>query len=135
MNGAAQVILIRKDGALVLQLRDNKPDIANPGMVSAFGGQIEQGETPLQAACREINEETNLDLSEKDLTLFGFYQKTKAEHGEDVAVHYFTSSNIDDSCLQVYEGQGFVVVQNLQEAAALNASPLLRQVLLDYYQN
>jgi len=37
------------------------------GRVSSVGGKIEKGETPEQAACREIFEETGLRITEQEL--------------------------------------------------------------------
>ena len=95
---------------------------------------MEPGETPIQAACREMREETNLDLSEDDLTFFGFYQKNVADHGEDGDVYYFIIHDVDDRDLQIYEGQGFAIIRNEQEAASIKTSPLFREVLKDYYR-
>jgi len=41
----------------ILQLRDNKPNIAAPGQWSLFGGIKEANETPLEAMSREVYEE------------------------------------------------------------------------------
>jgi len=133
MTGNAEIILIRADGALLLQQRDDKPGITNRRLVTAFGGHIEDQETPLEAARREINEETNLNLSTADLEFFGHYRKTKAVHGEDWDVYYHLARNIDDTHLEVYEGQGFVVVRNLAELDQFKTSVLARQVLEDYF--
>jgi len=54
MNANAEIILIRTDEALILQHRDDKPGITNPGFITSFGGGVEPGETPAQAALREI---------------------------------------------------------------------------------
>jgi 8-oxo-dGTP pyrophosphatase MutT (NUDIX family) len=48
------------DGQYILQLRDNKPDIAAPGQWSLFGGMIADGEIPLQSIQREIFEELSI---------------------------------------------------------------------------
>jgi 8-oxo-dGTP pyrophosphatase MutT (NUDIX family) len=54
----AGVILLRNDGAALLQLRDDKPTIQDPGIWVVPGGHIEPGETPLEGARREFLEET-----------------------------------------------------------------------------
>lgn len=50
MDANAEVILVRNDGAIILQVRDDKPGIANPGLIATFGGHIEKDEEPLGAA-------------------------------------------------------------------------------------
>ena len=47
----------------VLQLRDDVPGIAAPGMWALFGGHIEPGESPEEALLREVREELSIDLS------------------------------------------------------------------------
>ena len=37
----ASIVLISKSGLLIFQRRDDKPDIRNPGMISAWGGAVE----------------------------------------------------------------------------------------------
>ena len=54
---AAGVIPVRPGGAILLMLRDDRPDIGSPNRWSTLGGYLEAGETPLQAAKREVEEE------------------------------------------------------------------------------
>ena len=131
--GNADILLVRRDGALILQQRDDKPEINNPGLITGFGGHIEPGETALEAAIRELKEETNLDRPPADFQFIGLYHKTKAVHGEDWDVWFFVVRDVDDTKLEVYEGQGFVIAQNRKQARALKTSILLRQQVLDDY--
>ena len=55
LQSAHAVLLL--DGQYILQLRDNKPDIAAPGQWTLFGGMIAEAETPQQSIQREIFEE------------------------------------------------------------------------------
>lgn len=52
--------LLFLDSRYILQLRDDKPNIAAPGQWSLFGGLIQNGETPHQAIIREILEELSI---------------------------------------------------------------------------
>lgn len=56
---SAHAILLM-DGQYILQLRDNKPNIAAPGQWSLFGGMKKPDETPLQAIKREVYEELSI---------------------------------------------------------------------------
>ena len=53
------VILLRKDGAALLQLRDDKEGLRNAGMWVPPGGHAELGETIEMCAQREFLEETD----------------------------------------------------------------------------
>jgi 8-oxo-dGTP diphosphatase len=48
---------IYQGNRLLLQLRDNIPEIIAPNQWGLFGGTVDQGETPAQAMKREIEEE------------------------------------------------------------------------------
>ena len=57
MREAAAAILFDPSGRLLLQLRDNIPNILYPGMIGFFGGHREGNETFLECVVREIHEE------------------------------------------------------------------------------
>jgi len=52
------VVLLRDDGAVLLQHRDEIPTINDPGLWVFPGGHVEQGEAPAAGAAREFEEET-----------------------------------------------------------------------------
>ena len=54
-------ILWTDDGRVLLQQRDDRPDLRYPGYWTLFGGQVEEGESPDQAIERELIEELGLD--------------------------------------------------------------------------
>jgi 8-oxo-dGTP diphosphatase len=54
------VLPVNQNGEILMQLRDLNPRIRAPGLWGFFGGGIELGETPLNAAKRELEEELNL---------------------------------------------------------------------------
>ncbi len=64
----AGVLLVDAAGRLLLQLRDRDAP-THPGEWSIPGGHIESGETPEEAARREIHEESGLTIT-SPLTLF-----------------------------------------------------------------
>jgi 8-oxo-dGTP diphosphatase len=57
-----QIILLNDRREVLMYLRDDKPQIAYPGMWSLLGGMIEPGETPLECIVREIEEEIGIVL-------------------------------------------------------------------------
>jgi 8-oxo-dGTP pyrophosphatase MutT (NUDIX family) len=54
--------ILRLSGKYVLQLRDDRPDIAASGQWSLFGGRINAGESPLAALRRELAEELSIRI-------------------------------------------------------------------------
>jgi len=66
----ALVLLVDRSGAVLLQLRDGRTS-ASPNQWSLPGGHVEPGETPEQAARRELREETGLTAGELDLLWSG----------------------------------------------------------------
>lgn len=67
------VVLLRDDGAVLLQLRDNKPTIAAAGLWVFPGGHCDEGESCRDCARREFREETGYDCPDlKPLTEFNY---------------------------------------------------------------
>ena len=54
---AVALVILKKDDRYLLQLRDDIPNIAYPGHWGLFGGHLDSGETPMEAAERELVEE------------------------------------------------------------------------------
>lgn len=54
---AASALLVDAGGRVLLQQRDDAPDLAFAGMWTFFGGAVEAGETHEQAVYREVAEE------------------------------------------------------------------------------
>jgi 8-oxo-dGTP pyrophosphatase MutT (NUDIX family) len=70
---AAAAILITEDGQYLLQLRDNVPHIWYPDHWGLFGGNVEPGESEIEALRRELREELELELpSPRLFTRFHF---------------------------------------------------------------
>jgi 8-oxo-dGTP diphosphatase len=61
----ASAIPVNAEGKILLQLRDNRPDIINPNCWTTFGGGVDEGETPDEAMHRELLEEIELELPMK----------------------------------------------------------------------
>lgn len=68
-----------------------------------FGGEIEAGESPLEAVIRESSEELCLELSEKDLTYLGTSDTNW--DGKYIVRHIF-SYPTDQNEFEVREGKG-----------------------------
>jgi 8-oxo-dGTP pyrophosphatase MutT (NUDIX family) len=59
---SAGVILVDRQGRVLMQLRDDDPAIMFPGHWGLTGGAAHAGETPEEAARREVEEETGVRL-------------------------------------------------------------------------
>lgn len=57
-NTVCGIVVLREDGAALLQHRDDIPTINDPGLWVVPGGHLEAGETPAEGARREVEEET-----------------------------------------------------------------------------
>ena len=62
-------IVLTQNRKILLQLRDNKSGVLNPGTWGTFGGGIEDGETPVEAIIREVKEELDINLVAKSLNI------------------------------------------------------------------
>ncbi|AEV88837.1 RNA pyrophosphohydrolase [Actinoplanes sp. SE50] len=63
MKQIACTLLVAADGSLLLQLRDDKAPYF-PNVWGLPGGAVEPGETPAEAAARELREEASLQADE-----------------------------------------------------------------------
>lgn len=73
-------VIVNHHNEILMMLRDNKPGIANPGKWAFIGGHMEKSESPVEAARREIWEETGIAIATKDLkrlTVIKNYEYTK----------------------------------------------------------
>lgn len=78
----ALVILEDRQGRILLQLRSQVDGIANPGKWGLFGGHLEPGESPIEAAVREIEEELTCALLPEKMCFVTEFNR------EDGLLHY-----------------------------------------------
>lgn len=100
----AGALLVEKNGSLLLQRRDDKPDIASPGMLSIFGGRVETGESFLQTAIREIEEETGHTAHITDNDLMIEFENSYPEKTKLLGAIYLIK-DIDMNALNITEGK------------------------------
>ena len=67
MSSAVAAIIRTPQGKYLMQLRDDIPNIWYPGTWGCFGGAIDDGEQPLEALRRELNEELEMNLGDATL--------------------------------------------------------------------
>ena len=124
----ATALLVDHDGRFLLQHRDDKPDIANPGKWGSFGGQIEPYETPEDGFLREMEEE--LSWKPSRYTLVNAYPLDAAGPRATLVYVYSALVDVPPSALVLGEGQGmdFFVPGDLPA----NTVPALRS-LIEWY--
>lgn len=128
---ASGAVAIIRDGGgrLLLLLRDDRPDIVSPGVWSFPGGGIEPGETPQEAAAREMREELGIRVSAADCRPFARVQ-TGPPRKVQILVHRLTL-DISPCDIVLGEGAGFAFFTPRQ-AESLPFSQPLKPVLQRY---
>lgn len=109
------VLLITPEDEVIAMHRDNIPTIRDPDCYGIFGGAAEDEETPLEAAVREIKEETNLIPTEDDFEFFKLYEQQRDNLPVPAKLSVFVLKNIDPSKLKIYEGRGIKVLKDASD--------------------
>ena len=100
---------IEQDEAYLLQLRPNNPAIGAAGLIGAFGGRIEPGETSVEAVCRELSEETSLRPSTEDFSYLGRVEVTAFKQQEPIHVIADVFKIVIDTAESVMATDGDIV--------------------------
>lgn len=110
------VVLLRGDGAALLQHRDNLPTISDPGLWVFPGGHLEPGETLAEGAAREMEEETSYRSGELE-------ELTRIQQ-DNVELVFFRANYDDSQSVKCNEGQGLAFVSR-EEVESLPKPPYL----------
>lgn len=125
LRGAA-VMVEDQHGRLLMQLRDLIPVIAAPGLWCFFGGAIEEGESPEEAARREVAEETGLAFAAGELQPFA---RVVTEERNWTRLYLFRARrHIDPAALRLGEGAGFALLRP-EQALTYPLVPPLEKVI------
>lgn len=110
------IVLVGACGRFLLQLRDDIPDIVNPGRIGMFGGHLEDGEDMETCARRELEEETGLAVATGSLRPLTELRFNDPRRGM-LAVGLFLHEGADADHLDITEGQ---LIALDEEALAAN---------------
>lgn len=119
-------MILHRDGGVLLQHRDDRPDIEWPGAWSLFAGRVEPGETPEAAALREIEEELELRL-QPPLSLVHHFE---SDGREQFVFH--APLRVPPAELTLREGQGMALVP-AGEMDLYAIIPSFRRILDDFF--
>jgi 8-oxo-dGTP pyrophosphatase MutT (NUDIX family) len=122
MKQLSGALLYNTNGEVLLQHRDDKPDIADPGLWSLFGGSVEEGESIEDALIRELWEELEYPVKEKQLWLIA------CQPGATFHI-FLLPLDLPLEKLVLHEGQGFGLYKPQQALEILPLSPVARYVL------
>lgn len=130
----SSVVLIDQRGWLMLQERDEHAAVA-PEVWSLCGGGHEAGESALEAAVRELEEETTIVIAPEALTLLGTYSPTATDGGDHVGldhkIHvYVVPTALTDDDIDCREGRQICFVDP-DALASLPTSDLADRILED----
>jgi len=101
-NQFAGCIVVSQDNKILLQQRGHDWH-TYPGYVSSFGGRIEQGESPIQALVRELNEELGAVVDESEVISLGAVTEEVTNHTELVFEYFWHDRN--GTITGCYEGE------------------------------
>ena len=105
-KSSAIVLFEHADGRVAMQHRDDKPGLPGRNQWGLFGGGIEPGETPAEAAVREMREELCIEIDGDALRLL----KTTPKDG-GATRHWFAyhvTDELDSAVLM--EGQDWRIM-------------------------
>jgi 8-oxo-dGTP diphosphatase len=112
MNRAAVAIaILYQNDCFLMQLREEKPNIAYPGCWAFFGGHIEPDEPPALAIQRELLEE--IGYTPPALSLF----QTFTEDSQFIRHVFYAPLSVGIDRLELNEGcdLGLVTIEEIQQ--------------------
>lgn len=105
MREAAAAILFDSLGHLLLQLRDNIPNIRYPGKIGLFGGHREGDESFLDCVVREVHEELSFYLPPERFRFIARHTGPDFDmRGGTLHAEFFVASEVPVEKLMVTEG-------------------------------
>jgi 8-oxo-dGTP pyrophosphatase MutT (NUDIX family) len=125
------IILINAKGEILLQLRDNNPEIVDPNKLSLFAGGVLAGESKEHAAQRELFEETTI-WSDNLEYLFTYHADTR-KFGREAKSHIFLLQDVDEALVDVQEGQGYRKIKGVTDLDKLDFALISKEILRTYF--
>jgi 8-oxo-dGTP diphosphatase len=119
---SATALIIDAQGRFLLQHRDDKPDIYNPGLWGSFGGGIDPYEAPEDGLRRELREELAWEAEHVEL-----YGASPFDASRRLIYLFITPIAVPFESLVLNEGQGMAFFA--PDALPETTVPELREVI------
>lgn len=119
-------VILHQGRGVLLQHRDDKPDIRWPGAWAIFGGHLEDDEDPEAGAIREIEEELGLKL-EPPLALV--HHELHPDNRQ--RSFYAAPLEVPFEALTLNEGQGMALLSR-EELDTVLVVPLHKRIILEF---
>ncbi|MDD5357441.1 MAG: NUDIX domain-containing protein [Candidatus Pacebacteria bacterium] len=129
MDGVNIIIEDGKGNYLIQQRSDDAP--IWPNSWGLWGGGIDEGESPILAAIRELEEETGIRVGEEKLTHFKTYTFVSKRTGKMVNKHVYILLLEPEMKIVLGEGKGYAFF-NKDELVPLTFADRPKQFLFDY---
>lgn len=107
-DNVAAILLLRADGAALLQHRDDKPALRHAGMWVPPGGHADPGEPMLDCARRELREETEYDAADLQF-LTSFEDAVEGRPAYRLTVFWCRYDGVQS--IVCHEGQGLAFIE------------------------
>ncbi len=124
VGDAVAAIITVGVGRYLLQHRDNVPHIWYPGHWGCFGGGVQEGEEPLEALARELNEE--IEFQPSQVTYFSRFDFDLDPIGLRSYYRTYYLINIspeEQAALVLHEGDGMEVFEGNDIFEKLRVTP------------
>lgn len=129
----AVIALRNEEGKFLFQFRDgNAP--TNKLRVTFFGGSIDAGENPSEAALRELKEELELDVKPDELRSVVAKPWHQEELKEDEIMNVFeVTKRVSWDDIRVHEGAGAVFLTKEELLSLEIATPFVKEVMKECF--
>lgn len=138
-DGAKVFIRNKKLGKYLFLLRDDKLAIPNPNMYGLLGGGIEEGEQPIEALKRELQEESNVcvyDIEELGSRMVAYAIKSGGDEKTKMIKLFVFLAQTDQSLeeLKLNEGQKLEYFTIEEALKKNNLAPAVRESIGEYME-
>lgn len=130
----AAAVVVDTSGDLLLQLRDDRPDIIYPGGIGLFGGHREGDESALDCVVRELAEELTYDIATEDFLPLAYREGEDSERkGGTFRGDFFLVRDIPRDKIVVTEGTLFAIAPDELVRIENRLTPTARFALDAYF--